>query len=624
MESKNLLSVHKISKSFGIKTLYKDITFGIHEGEKIAIIAKNGAGKTTLMRTLIDPSNADTGDVVFRNGIKIRYLSQQPAYADGLTVREVLYQSDHPGLDALRAYEEVLMGEGDTDAMQAALDRVEITGGWTIEGRIQEMHSRMNLPDMERKVDRFSGGEIKRLALAQLFIEEPDLILMDEPTNHLDLDIIEWLEEYLINYKGALLMITHDRYFLERVCGTMFELENLQFYKYEGNYSYYLEQKELREANEAAHLHKAKQLFKKELDWMRKSPSARTGKSKDRIDRFKDVKKVASQRIDDTEVTLALNSQRLGGKILELHKVAKSYPDKLLIEQFSYVFKKGERVGIVGPNGCGKSTLLKLIMEQETPDMGKIITGETVVFGHYTQDGMIDKNELKVIEVVQEIGEYITLNKGQKLTASQLCERFLFDGHQQYSYVSTLSGGEKRRLFLLTILMKNPNFLILDEPTNDLDILTLQALEEFLEEFQGCLLVVSHDRYFLDKLCDHLFIFEGGGRIKDFNGRYYEWREDQKRVDAIKTPKGKTIDPPKGKKVPKKTKLSFSEKREWEDLPNQIKALEVRRKELNDVFESNQQDADQLVKASEEIERIIAELDQKEMRWLELSEFESE
>ncbi|MDE0985911.1 MAG: ABC-F family ATP-binding cassette domain-containing protein [Schleiferiaceae bacterium] len=604
--------------------MYKDITFGIHEGEKIAIIAKNGAGKTTLMRTLIDPSNADTGDVVFRNGIKIRYLSQQPAYADGLTVREVLYQSDHPGLDALRAYEEVLMGEGDTDAMQAALDRVEITGGWTIEGRIQEMHSRMNLPDMERKVDRFSGGEIKRLALAQLFIEEPDLILMDEPTNHLDLDIIEWLEEYLINYKGALLMITHDRYFLERVCGTMFELENLQFYKYEGNYSYYLEQKELREANEAAHLHKAKQLFKKELDWMRKSPSARTGKSKDRIDRFKDVKKVASQRIDDTEVTLALNSQRLGGKILELHKVAKSYPDKLLIEQFSYVFKKGERVGIVGPNGCGKSTLLKLIMEQETPDMGKIITGETVVFGHYTQDGMIDKNELKVIEVVQEIGEYITLNKGQKLTASQLCERFLFDGHQQYSYVSTLSGGEKRRLFLLTILMKNPNFLILDEPTNDLDILTLQALEEFLEEFQGCLLVVSHDRYFLDKLCDHLFIFEGGGRIKDFNGRYYEWREDQKRVDAIKTPKGKTIDPPKGKKVPKKTKLSFSEKREWEDLPNQIKALEVRRKELNDVFESNQQDADQLVKASEEIERIIAELDQKEMRWLELSEFESE
>ncbi len=624
MESKNLLSVHKISKSFGIKTLYKDITFGIHEGEKIAIIAKNGAGKTTLMRTLIDPSNADTGDVVFRNGIKIRYLSQQPAYADGLTVREVLYQSDHPGLDALRAYEKVLMGEGDTDAMQAALDRVEITGGWTIEGRIQEMHSRMNLPDMERKVDRFSGGEIKRLALAQLFIEEPDLILMDEPTNHLDLDIIEWLEEYLINYKGALLMITHDRYFLERVCGTMFELENLQFYKYEGNYSYYLEQKELREANEAAHLHKAKQLFKKELDWMRKSPSARTGKSKDRIDRFKDVKKVANQRIDDTEVTLALNSQRLGGKILELHKVAKSYPDKLLIEQFSYVFKKGERVGIVGPNGCGKSTLLKLIMELETPDTGKIITGETVVFGHYTQDGMIDKNDLKVIEVVQEIGEYITLNKGQKLTASQLCERFLFDGHQQYSYVSTLSGGEKRRLFLLTILMKNPNFLILDEPTNDLDILTLQALEEFLEEFQGCLLVVSHDRYFLDKLCDHLFIFEGGGRIKDFNGRYYEWREDQKRVDAIKTPKGKTVGSPKEKKTAKKNKLSFSEKREWEDLPIQITALEDRREELNQIFESNKQDPDQLVKASEEIERIITELDQKEMRWLELSEFESE
>lgn len=357
---------------------------------------------------------------------------------------------------------------------------------------------------------------------------------------------------------------------------------------------------------------------------MRKSPSARTGKSKDRIDRFKDVKKVANQRIDDTEVTLALNSQRLGGKILELHKVAKSYPDKLLIEQFSYVFKKGERVGIVGPNGCGKSTLLKLIMELETPDTGKIITGETVVFGHYTQDGMIDKNDLKVIEVVQEIGEYITLNKGQKLTASQLCERFLFDGHQQYSYVSTLSGGEKRRLFLLTILMKNPNFLILDEPTNDLDILTLQALEEFLEEFQGCLLVVSHDRYFLDKLCDHLFIFEGGGRIKDFNGRYYEWREDQKRVDAIKTPKGKTVDSPKEKKTPKKNKLSFSEKREWEDLPIQITALEDRREELNEIFESNKQDPDQLVKASEEIERIITELDQKEMRWLELSEFESE
>ena len=483
----------------------------------------------------------------------------------------------------------------------------------------------MNLPDMDRKVDHFSGGEVKRLAMAQLFIEEPDLILMDEPTNHLDLDIIEWLEEYLISYKGALLMITHDRYFLERVCGTIYELENLQFYKYDGNYSYYLEQKEMREANEAANLHKTKQLFKKELDWMRKTPSARTGKSKDRIDRFKDIKKVAKQRIDDREVALEINSSRLGGKILELHKVAKSYPDKLLIESFSYIFKKGERAGIVGPNGSGKSTLLKLIMELETPDKGKIVTGDTVIFGHYTQDGIIDKNELKVIEVVQEIGEYITLKKGQKLTASQLCERFLFDSHQQYSYVSTLSGGEKRRLFLLTILMKNPNFLILDEPTNDLDILTLQALEEFLEDFPGCLLVVSHDRYFLDKLCDHLFVFEGGGRIKDFNGRYYEWREDQKRIEAISTAAPKELVPEKETKKEKvKTKLNFNEKREWEELPEQIAALEARRDALNSVFEGTDQDPDEVLRAAAEVQEVIAELDEKEMRWLELSEFADE
>jgi len=620
LDSKNLLSVHKISKSFGVKTLYQDITFGIHEGEKIAIIAKNGAGKTTLMRTLIDPGNADSGDIVFRSGLKIRYLPQQPSFNDGLTVRQVLYQSDHEGFDALKIYEEVVSKDSDPETMQAALDRVEITGGWTIESRIQEIHSRMNLPDMERKVNQFSGGEIKRLALAQLFVEEPDLILMDEPTNHLDLDIIEWLEEYLINYKGALLMITHDRYFLERVCGTMFELENLQFYKYEGNYSYYLEQKELREANEAVSLHKAKQLFKKELDWIRKSPSARTGKSKDRIDRFKDIKKVANLIIDNKEVSLSLNSQRLGGKILELHKIAKSYPDKLLIENFSYIFKKGERAGIVGPNGCGKSTLLKLIMQSDIPDMGKIITGETVIFGHYTQDGMIDKNDLKVIEVVQEIGEYITLKKGHKLTASQLCERFLFDKNEQYSYVSTLSGGERRRLFLLTILMKNPNFLILDEPTNDLDILTLQALEDFLEEFQGCLLIVSHDRYFLDKLCQHLFIFEGEGKIKDFNGSYYQWREEKKRLTSIK------IKAPNSQKILKKnnltvkTKLNYSEKREWNNLPIEISALEKKRDELNKVFESDKQDSDTIIQDSKDIKIIIAELDEKEMRWLELSE----
>ena len=385
-----------------------------------------------------------------------------------------------------------------------------------------------------------------------------------------------------------------------------------------------MEQKEAREANEAANLHKTKQLFKKELDWMRRTPSARTGKAKDRIDRFKDVKKAAKKRIDDREVTLELNAQRLGGKILELHKVAKSFPDKLLIEQFNYIFKKGERIGIVGPNGSGKSTLLKMIMGELAPDKGKIVTGDTVVFGHYTQDGIVNKDDLKVIEVVQEIGEYITLKKGQKLTASQLCERFLFDSHQQYSYVSTLSGGERRRLFLLTILMKNPNFLILDEPTNDLDILTLQALEGFLEEYSGCLLVVSHDRYFLDKLCDHLFVFEGGGRIKDFNGRYYEWREEQKRIDAIRTSVAKEVPKEEPKKEKVKTKLSYMEKREWDELPGQIEALEARRDALNAVFEGAEQDPEEVAAAAEEIKEVLAELDEKEMRWLELSEFDYE
>ena len=435
MEVKNLLSVHQISKSYGIKQLYKDITFGISEGEKIAIVAKNGAGKTTLMRTLMDPELSDSGTVAYRSGIKLRYLEQQPAFENGLTVREILYQSAHEGLDALRAYEAVIANGGSDEELQRALDRVEATGGWSIDGRIQEMHGRMNLPDMDRVVDKFSGGEIKRLALAQLFIEEPDLILMDEPTNHLDLDIIEWLEEYLMNYSGALLMITHDRYFLERICGTIYELENQQFYKYEGNYSYYLEQKELREANDAANLHKTQQLFKKELEWMRRTPSARTGKSKDRKDRFQDIKKDAKRRLDNHGVTLEVVGSRLGGKILELHKVGKSYPDKLLLEQFSYVFKNGERAGIVGPNGAGKSTLLKMILGLEAPDKGKIITGDTVVFGHYSQGGMVEKDHMKVIEVVQEIGEFITLKKGHKLTAGQLCERFLFDANQQYSYV---------------------------------------------------------------------------------------------------------------------------------------------------------------------------------------------
>ena len=357
---------------------------------------------------------------------------------------------------------------------------------------------------------------------------------------------------------------------------------------------------------------------------MRRTPSARTGKAKDRIDRFQQVKKEAKKRLENNEVTLELNAQRLGGKILELHKVAKSFPDKLLIEQFNYIFKRGERVGIVGPNGSGKSTLLKLIMGELAPDKGKIITGDTVLFGHYTQEGIISKDDLKVIEVVQEIGEYITLKKGQKLTASQLCERFLFDGHQQYAYVSTLSGGERRRLFLLTILMKNPNFLILDEPTNDLDILTLQALESFLEEYSGCLLVVSHDRYFLDKLCGHLFIFEGGGRIKDFNGRYYEWREQKKKLDAIRTTvfKEEQIEAPKQEKV--KTKLSFMEKREWEELPDEIAALEKRRDELQAIFQSSEQDPQEIESAAAEIKIVLATLDEKEMRWLELSEFDYE
>ena len=623
MNTKNLLSVYKVSKSYGVKALYKDVTFGIHEGEKIAIVAKNGAGKSTLMNTLIDSTIADSGEITFRNGIKIRYLSQQPSFEKGKTVREILYQSEHPGLKALRDYEAVLSSE-DSDQIQATLDRVEATGGWYVEGRIHEIHGRMNLPHMDHVVDNFAGGEIKRLAMAQLFIEEPNLILMDEPTNHMDLDIIEWLEEYLINYRGALLMITHDRYFLERVCGTIYELENLQLYKYEGNYSYYLEKKEAREINEAANRHKTKQLYKKELDWMRRTPSARTGKAKDRIDRFTAVNKAVKKSVDYDEVTLELNSQRLGGKILELHKVAKSFPNRLLIEQFNYIFKKGERIGIVGPNGCGKSTLLKMIMGELVPDKGKIVTGDTVVFGYYTQDGILNKDDFKVIEVVQEIGEYITLKKGQKLTASQLCERFLFDRHQQYSYVSTLSGGERRRLFLLTILMKNPNFLILDEPTNDLDILTLQALESFLEEFSGCLLVVSHDRYFLDKICSHLFIFEGGGRIKDYNGRYQEWREEKKKLDAIRIT-GNTAGTRQGHKKEKiKTKLSFKEKREWEELPKEIAALETRRDELNAVFESSHQEPSKVEAAASEIKIVLKALDDKEMRWLELSEFDYE
>ena len=504
----NLLSVEGISKSYGERTIFEPLSFGVSIGQKIALIAKNGSGKTTLLKIIAQRVNPDQGEVNYRKGTLISYLEQEPSLDSSLSVEETILGSGNKTLQMIEQYEKALLNPENADAYQKAFEAMDQHEAWDFETQYKQMLSKLKLGDLTLKVASLSGGQKKRLALCTALLEKPDLLILDEPTNHLDMEMIEWLEAYFMKEKLTLLMVTHDRYFLERVCNEIIELDEGDLYCYKGSYSYYLEKRAIRIAHEETVAHKTKRHFVKELEWMRRQPKARTTKSKSRIDDFKIIKEKTQQRRNDHEVQLEINMERLGSKMIEMHKVSKAFKDTVILDQFDYNFQRNDRIGIIGKNGTGKSTLLNLLTNSIQPDTGKIIRGETLKFGYYTQGGIKIKEGQKVIEVIQEFGEYIPLKKGKKISAQQLLERFLFDRKKQYDFVEKLSGGERKRLYLCTVLIQNPNFLILDEPTNDLDIITLNVLESFLLDFPGCLLVVSHDRYFMDKIVDHLFVLK--------------------------------------------------------------------------------------------------------------------
>ena len=623
----NYLSVENLSKSFGEHVLFENISFGIDKGQKVAFIAKNGTGKSTLLKILAGEAGYDSGNVVFRNGIKTGILQQSPNYKEELTISQTIFKTSSEQIDAILEYEKAIANPDDNERMQKAFEQMDALDAWDYEVRIKQILGQLQIHDLDQKIGELSGGQQKRIALAQVLIEEPDFIILDEPTNHLDLDMIEWLENYLSKDNITILMVTHDRYFLERVCDEIIELDDKTLYRYKGNYSYFLEKKEERESIFSANVDKAKNLYRKELEWMRRMPKARGTKAKSREDAFYDTEKVAKQKKDNSKVEMEVNMTRLGGKILELYHVKKSFGDLKILEDFNYVFKKQEKIGIVGKNGVGKTTFLNILLGLEKIDGGKVVSGETVVYGYYTQKGMQFKEEKKVIEVIKDIAEVIPLTKGRSLTAAQLLEKFLFHKSMHYNQIAKLSGGEKRRLYLLTILIKNPNFLILDEPTNDLDIMTLSVLEDFLEDFQGCLIIVTHDRYFMDKLVDHLFIFEGDGKVNDYLGRYSDYREElkQQQLADKKTEAAKSNKAPEKqteKTAAPKIKLSYKEKIELEQLDKEIELLESKKAELMKTLEANQANHEEIINITTQLGEISTQLDTKGERWLYLSEFE--
>jgi ATP-binding cassette subfamily F protein uup len=619
----NYLSVENISKSFGIRTLFEDISFGINQGKKIAFIAKNGTGKTSLINILTGKDTPDTGQVVYRKGLKIGFLEQEPVLDPDATVEEIIYSADNPIIKIIKHYEDVISNPDMADQMQDAIDAMEREDAWDFEVFMQQTISKLKIDTLSLPIKKLSGGQQKRVALARVLMMKPDFLIMDEPTNHLDLEMVEWLEEFLIKEKITIFMVTHDRYFLDRVCNEILELDNNTLYKYNGNYSYFLEKKAEREAIIKSETGKAKNLMVKELEWIRRQPKARGTKSKARVDSFQDLKAKATRRFDERVLKLDVNMQRLGSKILEMHNVSFSFPTLKILDKFDYTFKRAERIGIVGKNGVGKSTFLDIITGKKEPQAGKVVVGETVKYGFYKQEGMSFKSGAKVIDAVKDVAEFIPLGKGQKITAGQLLERFLFDRKQQYDFIEKLSGGEKRRLYLCTVLMENPNFLILDEPTNDLDILTLNVLEDFLQEFPGVLVVVSHDRYFMDKIIDHLFVFEGDGKTRDFPGSYSDYRE-YKKLEQQEKSKEKAIavkeEKVKTERVSnRKAKLSFKEQKEFNNLEKEIAKLESKKSEIHSSFESGNLDADKIQKLSVELSEIDKSIEEKEERWMELS-----
>ena len=618
----NLLTVENIAKSYGELVLFSQISFGINKGQKIALVAKNGSGKTSILNMVSGKDVPETGQITKRKGIRVAFLEQEPALDPDLTIEQTILSSDNPILTVISDYEKALQNPDDAELYQKAFEAMEQGNAWDFETQYKQILFKLHLSDLEAKVSSLSGGQKKRLALASALLNKPDLLILDEPTNHLDLDMIEWLEAYFAKENLSLFMVTHDRYFLERVCNEILELDNKQLYSYKGNYSYYLREKEARQEREAVEMHKNKILFKKELDWMRRQPKARTTKSKSRIDDFHEIKQKAKKRRDEHEVQLELNMERLGNKILELHNISKSFNEKTILSKFSYNFLKGERVGIIGQNGTGKSTFLNMLTQNMPLDSGKIVVGETVKFGYYTQRGIQIKEGQKVIDVIREFGDYIPLKKGKQISAQQLLERFLFDRKKQYDFVEKLSGGERKRLYLCTVLIQNPNFLILDEPTNDLDIVTLNVLESFLLDFPGCLVIVSHDRYFMDKIVDHLFVFKGEGIIEDFPGNYSDYRayENSRVIEERKNKEpSQKEEKTHWKKKNSSGKLSYQEQKEHKQLEKDIQKLEEEKVTLQNQFSNTELSPEEIKELSIQLSELSDTLDKKTERWFELS-----
>ncbi|MEM6630353.1 MAG: ABC-F family ATP-binding cassette domain-containing protein [Bacteroidota bacterium] len=625
----NYVSAQNLSKSFGVKQLFEGLSFGIDEGQKIALIGLNGSGKSTLLKILAGLETPDTGNISFRKGLQVGFLAQAPKLPPEKTIGEIVFDPSHPIQQLILRYEQLLSivepSSEESEALESIIAKMESAQAWEYEVNIKQILSRLNVHLLDTPFGVLSGGQQKRVALAQLLIQRPDLIIMDEPTNHLDMDTIEWLEKYLSTSKQSLFLVTHDRYFLDSITQEIYELDQGRLYTYQGSYAYYLEKKSEREKTAKIEQEKAKSLYAKELEWLRRSPKARGTKSKSRIQAADTLKDQAQNRQADQQVQLQIKGRRIGGKVMEIKKLRKAYGDKVLIEDFTYTFNRQDRVGVIGPNGAGKTTFIKLLTEELAPDSGKVRKGDTIYFGHYTQAGLNFKPEQRVIDVVREVAEEVELSKSERVSASQLLEHFLFPHAMHQAKVSTLSGGERRRLHLLRILMSNPNFLILDEPTNDLDLITLRKLEEFLHSFEGCLLIVSHDRYFMDRLVDHLFVFEGAGEIKDYPGSYSQYRTTKltqtsptKREEADK--QQKAVARKREKEAKKKNKLSFNEKREFEQLEIAIETLETQKIELLTQINGGEQDYEKLTTLSQNLEKLEEELEKRSDRWLELAE----
>lgn len=616
------LQVENLTKSFGDLVLFDKISFGIAQGQRIGLIAKNGSGKTTLLNILAGKEGYDEGTITFRRDLRVGYLEQAPSYPAGLTVLEACFHHGNSTVELIKEYEECMETPGNP-GLEELLGRMEHEKAWDYERKAKQILSQLKIRDFNQKVEHLSGGQLKRVALANVLITEPDLLILDEPTNHLDLDMTEWLEEYLNRGNLSLLMVTHDRYFLDRVCSEIIEIDNKQLYSYKGNYSYYLEKRQERIDATNAEIARANNLYRTELEWMRRMPQARGHKARYREEAFYDLEKVAKQRTYDSNVKLDVKASYIGSKIFEADHLCKSFGSLKILDDFSYIFARYEKMGIVGNNGTGKSTFIKILMGLEKIDSGTLDIGETVRFGYYSQDGLQFNEQMKVIDVITAIAEVIELGNGKRLTASQFLQHFLFTPETQHSYVYKLSGGEKRRLYLCTVLMKNPNFLVLDEPTNDLDIVTLQVLEEYLKNFKGCVIVVSHDRYFMDKVVDHLLVFKGQGDIRDFPGNYSDYRdwklaraEHEKEAAKPKEEKTQRV------RLNDKRRLTFKERKEMEQLETEIATLEEEKKTIEEALCSGILSVDELTEKSKRLPLLNEELDEKSMRWLELSEIE--